>query len=734
MSRHPRNPFILLVVAGLLALLVLPAPGCRGKGPAGSAGARGRTPGAAGPAAPSVLIIGLDGADWELIDRLAAQGKIPNLARLRREGAWGPLTSEEPLISPIVWTTIATGRSPLDHGIFGFLTRRNGVAEPVRSDERQVRAFWNIASDYDVPVGVIGWYATWPPEPVKGFLVSDRAGVHQISGKGERPTTGLAYPADAEREVEAVRQQVSRVVDESAARSYFAHGADLSLLPKDKMPTFLGLLRTTEMERLLFWPLCKEYRPRVAAVYFEGTDAVGHLFIDYAPPAAPNVDPRLTAMFGGALDAYYARIDEIIGEMTEPLSPRDSTVIIVSDHGFRTGADRPQIPTIVDGNNQAPEWHNLDGIVMMWGRGVKAGARIENSRVYDVLPTILRLAGLPLAKNLPGRPIESALTSEVLSRPAESIADFEAKGPRVKGSLAAPASAEENEEQIERLRALGYIGGATAPEKEQSAAAKSEDGQLNNPFTLFYRLILLLGAGRDEEALAAGRESVQRFPGSMLSWYGEALALKKLSRFEEAYSPLQHAVSMAQNNATVLTHLGEVELKTGRVQDAERDFARAASLDPSMWQPAYMLVSQFYVSRGETERAAAILEALLSRPLQARERAISLSEMGIINESRGRPADAERNYREALAAAPNYSDNIGRLARLLFSQKRMPEALPLIEQFIAKEPQEFRGYTLYGFALAEVGRKREARAALEESLSLQPNQAPARRLLSQLGS
>jgi len=99
-----------------------------------------------------LLLIGLDGADWKILDRLAAAGRVPTIDRLRREGAAGVLRSEEPLLSPIVWTTIGTGRTPLEHGITGFLTIRDGKTEPVRSDERRLRAFWNVASDFGVRV------------------------------------------------------------------------------------------------------------------------------------------------------------------------------------------------------------------------------------------------------------------------------------------------------------------------------------------------------------------------------------------------------------------------------------------------------------------------------------------------------------------------------------------------------------------------------------------------------
>ena len=111
-----------LVGLALLLLLLLPLPGCdRCSSP----------PEQPSPAAEfeplgKVFILGLDGADWRIIDRLEAEGRLPNLARLRHEGAWGLLRSQKPLLSPIVWTTIATGRHPLDHGIMGFLTMRDG--------------------------------------------------------------------------------------------------------------------------------------------------------------------------------------------------------------------------------------------------------------------------------------------------------------------------------------------------------------------------------------------------------------------------------------------------------------------------------------------------------------------------------------------------------------------------------------------------------------------------------
>jgi type I phosphodiesterase/nucleotide pyrophosphatase len=103
-----------------------------------------------------VLFVGLDGADWDLLDGYMASGVMPNLAALAREGRTGVLATIQPPLSPLVWTTMMTGVSPLDHGILDF-TRRNpqtGTLEPITSGERLVPAIWNMATDGGKSVAV----------------------------------------------------------------------------------------------------------------------------------------------------------------------------------------------------------------------------------------------------------------------------------------------------------------------------------------------------------------------------------------------------------------------------------------------------------------------------------------------------------------------------------------------------------------------------------------------------
>ena len=105
---------------------------------------------------PKVIILGIDGAEWRIIDELTEQGHLPHIASLIREGTSGELRTFEPILSPIIWTTIATGKSPDKHGVGWFMVEntKTGEMNPITSDVRKVKAIWNIASEQDRTVGV----------------------------------------------------------------------------------------------------------------------------------------------------------------------------------------------------------------------------------------------------------------------------------------------------------------------------------------------------------------------------------------------------------------------------------------------------------------------------------------------------------------------------------------------------------------------------------------------------
>jgi len=130
--------------------------------------------GDAPPPAARVILLGVDGADWTVIERLIDDGRLPHFAEMRRDGASGVLRSHEPIFSPVVWASISTGVTPEVHGVTSFTVDVDGRPVPVTSNLVRAPRVWDILGDAGHTVGVIGWWSTWPATDVNGFLLSDR--------------------------------------------------------------------------------------------------------------------------------------------------------------------------------------------------------------------------------------------------------------------------------------------------------------------------------------------------------------------------------------------------------------------------------------------------------------------------------------------------------------------------------------------------------------------------------
>ena len=125
--------------------------------------------------AQRLLILGWDAADWQVIDPLLARGQMPNLAALIARGTRADLRTLEPKLSPILWSTIATGKTADKHGIHNFV-EPNPSGEGIRvasSTTRKTRALWNMLTQRGLRVHAVGWYASHPAEPIGGTCVSN---------------------------------------------------------------------------------------------------------------------------------------------------------------------------------------------------------------------------------------------------------------------------------------------------------------------------------------------------------------------------------------------------------------------------------------------------------------------------------------------------------------------------------------------------------------------------------
>ena len=122
-----------------------------------------------------LLLIGWDAADWKVIGPLIAKGHMPNLKHMIDNGVYGNMGTMNPPYSPMLWTSVATGKTPDKHGVLGFIeVAPNNTIRPVTANSRRARAIWNILHHKNYKSNLVGWWPSHPPEPINGLMVSDK--------------------------------------------------------------------------------------------------------------------------------------------------------------------------------------------------------------------------------------------------------------------------------------------------------------------------------------------------------------------------------------------------------------------------------------------------------------------------------------------------------------------------------------------------------------------------------
>ena len=408
-----------------------------------------------------VIWIGLDGLDWEILDRLSGAGKMPNWARLVSSGWSGRITSFMPVLSPIIWTTLATGVSPERHRILDFqeVDPKTGQKVPISGLSRRVPAIWNLASAAGKKVGVVGWWASHPAEEVNGFFISDHASPILYE---KLSLSGVAYPAALEagvaqtvaREGQPRPEELGRFVDVLPAE--IAQALSSSQGMENPIVALSRILASTRVAQRAARDLYDRNHPDLTMVYIEGTDEVGHVFGPAAPPRLACTPEADVARYGHAADSYYEVIDRMLGQWMRRAEEDGGTLLVSSDHGFKWGADRPCERSSLNWSTAA-YWHRLEGVFAAWGARVKPGKATEKPTMFDPAPTVLALLGLPADRGMTGHPILAAFKDLAAPARQETLARVEVR--RVPAEAISPAQASE---YAKKLLALGYLSGSEA--------------------------------------------------------------------------------------------------------------------------------------------------------------------------------------------------------------------------------------------------------------------------------
>ena len=230
-------------------------------------------------------MVGWDAADWKIASPLVDRGELPNLKRLIEAGTMADLTTMQPPLSPMLWTTIATGHRPDKHGILGFVELDEEKSTPRSSSSlsRRCKASWNIATQAGREVRVVNWLASHPAEPINGVCISDA-----LTQGTEHETipdlaTGSVHPAARQAEFAELRVGVYEI-DEETISLFVPRMAEVDQEKDRRLAVIARLIsETLTVHQAALAAL--EGNWDFAAVYYPGIDHFSHGFVNYHPPA-----------------------------------------------------------------------------------------------------------------------------------------------------------------------------------------------------------------------------------------------------------------------------------------------------------------------------------------------------------------------------------------------------------------------------------------------------------------
>ncbi|HMQ07663.1 MAG TPA: alkaline phosphatase family protein [Saprospiraceae bacterium] len=563
-----------------------------------------------------VLLIGWDAADWKVIHPLMDGGKMPNLQSMIKRGVMGNLATLDPPYSPILWTSIATGKRPYKHGILGFseVDSEGTSVRPSHITSRKVHAIWNILSHEGFQTHQVGWWPSHPAEPINGISISN------FFQRSSLPITepwplpeGCVHPPEMTDLFKALRVHYQELT-----------GAHLlPFLPKGKEmdqqnPSIQGAI--TSISRIL--ADCSSIHSAATyildtqewdfmAVYYDAIDHFCHGFMKYHPPRRPHIPEKEYEFYKEVVTAGYRFHDMMLGTLLN-LAGEDTMVVLISDHGFYPNHLRP---VTIPREPAGPAWeHSPYGIIVATGPGIKKDALVFGASLLDITPTILTYLDLPIGKDMDGKVLNTLFES----RPTVKAID---SWENVPGNFYRhPSEIQEDPESaqaaLDQLVALGYIE-PLGLDQEANVKRTLKETQFNLARSY-------IDAGKYSEAIPILEELHREFP--TIQYYSYRLAnaylqLKKTTRaryvvqtirkqhevpsitllilqarvclqeneLEKAYKYVQDALEINNEHPGLYYYLGECHYFLGKFTDAEEAYLQALKQDPENQQALHSL-------------------------------------------------------------------------------------------------------------------------------------------------
>lgn len=657
-----------------------------------------------------LLVIGWDSADWKVINPLIQQGKMPALKKLIDGGISGRIKTLDPPLSPMLWTSIATGFRADKHGIGGFIepTPNGQGLRPVTSTSRKVKAIWNILNQKGYKSNVVAWWPSNPAEPINGVMVSNLyQGGNTPYGQEWKMPKGTIHPPEMEDVLKGLRVHREEITG-AMLYPFIPNIKDDKELRKEKRAGgVVKVISDAASVHAASTYLLRETEWDFMAIYHDALDHFSHLAMKYHPPRRDFIPEKDYENYKGVVEAGY-RFHDMMLERTLDLIDDDTTVILVSDHGFHCDHLRPKmIPKEPAG--PAVE-HNPYGVVIMSGPGIKKGQSFSGAKVIDIAPTILSLFGLPIGQDMEGKPLVQCFDEPTEVEYIESWEKVPGNdGMHSKYDQEDPWAAQE---AMQQLVELGYIEAMDGDKLEEVEKAKRE--------SKYYVARNLIDGQKLDEGIKMLEEI---FTESNIIRYGQRLAYAYLrkGRFKEC-EELIGRLKIAEKEQFDTLKKEKLE------KDPNDPFGNSEMEDPLYLE---FVEGLLYLSQNKTKKALPLLEKVQAKTPANFSVALNIANIYL---KRKKYVSAEEQYIRALSIdelnpAAHHGLGVSFLRRGMLEQA-------IEELFIAVELNFnfVNAHYHLGEALARSGRYEEAVQAFEVAVRLSPGMSKAHKWLSEIYS
>ncbi len=423
---------------------------------------------------PRLFLIGIDGATWDLIQPSIDRGLLPSFATIQKNSAWGELKTIVPTISPIIWSSMATGIRLVEKGFKTW--EMDGQLTPALWRKKAV-PFWEILDRVGVRNGIINWWSTYPATMLqRGWMITDRfrLGVRYVE------ELGVIYPSE---QVVAFRRMYKHIPLQRVFGELNRYGFPTMTLVKEKYPQYINDEKVTKRVRQLVLYMrqdlvvheaakytLKYWQPDFLAVLYRMVDVYSHFNVaftkhpDIYKKARKELTPdilrsswntpdiqkkiaEINAAFSDDILPALKFMDDILRDYLENLDEHDY-LLLVSDHGFRWRGYGYGHSETVDG---IPLPH---GFFAIMGPNVQKGKIQKSMSIYSIAPLILWFYDAPLSEQFVEKVPLFLFKQSIRTKHVTYVKGYR----RIHTDLTPQTREAPGEEELrEELKSLGYI-------------------------------------------------------------------------------------------------------------------------------------------------------------------------------------------------------------------------------------------------------------------------------------